>query len=446
MKGTIRYELIFTAVLALAVQAQPVFGSQMFLEYRGSLNEGYTFYRGAFDLADLDHDGSDEMVIADDSGGYQVYHYTQSGFVPMWISDPIVDSGFIVEIDIIHENIQGFMPQILMLDSTGTLHRVRFTGYFFEEIAEYEDYSREGESGRLVVTDLGGGERSVIIALNQNTSDEAGTDKPEADDTGEVPTGQELQDTKFYKLTESGLVEITSDEFGAIDQGKIYFIQDFHSNDPDQDGFDPMGMLMSTDPSSGRAGFADLDKDELNELLLAITDPVRPIERLEIYNEEDDVYSVNVTIELPLINEMVLGDVDGDGFTEIVSLTYDGEVIIYQWDPLSVKLEDGTDLSWEAPHREIDGVVWMSAGMFEDLGCAVEFLPKWVVVTYGDNVISIDREDRTGYVNEVPAIEDIPSELIDSIVYFPLLQSLEALGIDYTSEPENNLIEINKGE
>ena len=417
------------------MQGSPVWAGRMFLEYHGWLTPGYTFYRGAFDLGDLDRDGRAEMVIADDMGAFHVYKYTDEGFELIWISDPVVQDGYIVAVQIIHENVPRVMPQILLLDSSGTLHQFRYTGYLFEETATYENYRVPAGSGRLVVTNLGGNQRTVLIALkaSQGTSSQGALDIPG------------FSGMTLYKLTDAGLVELTDEELRTLKEGEIYMVQELSEDDVRQ--LQSLtakieSMFQSSGVDSGRAGVADLDRDAILELLLAVSDPKRPIDRLEIYKEEGGIYTVKVTLELPLMNEMVLGDVDGDSFTEIVGLTFDGEVLVYQWDPLTIRRPDFTEVDWESPHREYNGMIWTSLGAFEALGCSLLEDSVTIRVSRKGRSVVLNRETHTLSCEGEVLLPDVPLEMFEKTPYFPLFLTLDCLGFLYSYYPEDYLVQL----
>lgn len=457
MDKWIRYGVGFalrTALMAaLCVAGFPgvARAGHMFLEHKGELLSGYTFYRGVLDLGDLDRDGADEMVIADDRGGYHVYHFSPGGFVPMWVSDPIIQTGHIVDVKIMYEEFPGVMPHVLLLDSNGTLHEFRYTGYLFEETAVYEEYSPPGESGRLVVTDIGEGERAVLIALPKTEDGKEEGESEEAVEEGAEGSNPDESDDWgamiFYRLTSDGLVELAQEEIGQLEEGQVYFVQELTTTDVkelESLGSETASMFSGSD--EGRTGLADLDRDALLELLVAVSDPERPIDRLEIYKEEGDTYTVRITLELPLINEMLLGDVDADGFTEIVGLTYEGVVIVYQWDPLTVRLPDGVEIDWEAPHKQINDMIWMSLGGFESLGCLVEEEPDGLHVIRGDRVVRLDRVERSVMCGEEVLLPEVPDEILEAIPYLPLFSSLDCLGFLYTYDASEHLVEVELAE
>jgi len=446
----------------------------MFLEYNGNLSEGYTYFRGAFDLGDIDHDGLDEMVIADDSGGYHVYRYTPGGFVPMWISDPLLENGHIVSVSIVHEGIPGIRPQILLLDNAGTLYQVVYSGYFFEITSTYENYRTPGESGRLVITGMGTGERNVIIALPQTLEANAengslpedSSDEPEDesfDDQVEELTADSVESENsdaqsaydqwagmtLYKMTSDGLLELTDEEISELEEGQVYFLDDLSLSDLTglQKLESSVGRFFpELDYNSQRAGVADLDRDALLELLVAFNDPNLPIDRLEIWSEEEGVFTVRISYELPLLNEMVLGDIDGDGFTEIVGLTYDGEVLVYQYDPLTVLNPDGEEITWEYPHRIVNGEIWMSLGGFEALGCNASPGADFLDISLNDYMVRLNRIDATIECNGEVIAENVPDAFLESIPYLPFLSTLDCLAIPYTHEPGSNLVEVHSSE
>ena len=436
-------------VCAVLISSAPTMAGHMFLEYQGELSDEYTFFRGAFDLGDLDRDGSDEMVIADDEGGFHVYHFTPVGFVPMWVSAPLVNEGHIVAVEIIHEDLPGIMPKILLLDSFGTLHQIRYTGYIFEETANYEDYREPGESGRIVITDLGGDGRAVLIALpNLERAEEPPSEEEESEtpddesDTGEL---ERWNGMTLYRLTAAGLTHLTEEELLSLEEGEVYFVQELTALDIEK--LESLGTIAGRlysgeQDDSSRIGIADLDRDALYELLLSMSDPQRPIDRLEVYSEQGGDFSMRITLELPLINEMVLGDVDADGYTEIVGLTYDGVVLVYQYDPLTVRLADGTELDWENPHRDIDGTIWLSLGGFEALGCIAVEQPDRLELSLNDRMLVLDRTERTIMCGESILFPDVPDEALETVPYLPLFSTLECLGFLYTYDPGTNLVEV----
>ena len=416
----------------------------MFLEYKGELLSGYTFYRGVFDLGDIDRDGSDEMVIADDRGGYHVYRFSLGGFIPMWVSEPIIESGHIVDVKILYEEFPGVMPHVLLLDSNGTLREFRYTGYLFEETAVYEQYSAAGESGRLVVTEVGEGERTVLIALPKPEDDSEGQGGGEEESVGtNFGESGEWSSMVFYRLTAGGLVELGQEELGALEEGKVYFVQELSTSDVEE--LERLGSgtrSMFPGSEAGRTGLADLDRDALLELLVAVSDPERPIDRLEIYKEEGDTYTVKITLELPLINEMLLGDLDGDGFTEIVGLTYEGVVLVYQWDPLTVRFAGGREIDWETPHKQIDDMIWMSLGGFESLGCEVLEEPDGLEVKRGDRTVRLDRSERVVRCGDELLLPEVPDEVLEAVPYLPLFAALDCLGFLYTYDASEQLVEV----
>jgi len=430
----------------------PVMAGHMFLEYRGELSEEYTFFRGAFDLGDLDDDGADEMVIADDEGGFHVYHFTPAGFVPMWVSTPVIYDGHIVAVETIHENLPGIMPKILLLDSKGTLHQIRFTGYIFEETATYEDYRAPGESGRIVITDLGGDGRAVLIALphNKSVAEDTPDDFEQTDGTIEESGSDGFGGWSgmiLYRLTSTGIERLTEDELASLEEGEVYFVQELTALDIEKlESIGSIaGRLYSGDQDdTNRVGIADLDRDALYELLVSMSDPQRPIDRLEVYSEQGGDFSVRIALELPLINEMVLGDVDGDGYTEIVGLTYDGVVLVYQYDPLTVRLVDGTELEWENPHMNIDGAIWLSLGGFEALGCTIVQEPDRLEISLDDRLLVLDRTERTITCGDEILLPEVPAEAIETVPYLPLFSALECLGYLYTFDPDMNLVEVER--
>jgi hypothetical protein len=469
----VRLAVVIAAIFCVALAASPARAGHMFLEYRGELSDEYTFFRGAFDLGDLDDDGSDEMVIADDEGGFHVYHYTPAGFVPMWVSAPVVTDGHIVAVEIIHENLPGIMPKILLLDSKGTLHQIRYTGYIFEETATYEDYRPPGESGRIVVTDLGGDGRAVLIALpnvqrveeRSSEVEESETSAEESEapiEESETPAEEteapaEDSDTSefqrwngmtLYRLTASGLELLSEEELASLEEGEVYFVQELTPLDIEKlESLGSIaGRLYSGDQDDSRIGIADLDRDALYELLVSMSDPQRPIDRLEVYSEHGGDFSMRITLELPLINQMVLGDVDGDGYTEIVGLTYDGVVLVYQYDPLTVRLADGTELEWENPHKDIDGTIWLSLGGFEELGCTAVEQPDRLELSLNDMMVVLDRTEHTIMCEDSVLFPDVPAEAYETVPYLPLFSTLECLGFLYTYDPEQNLVEVEPAE
>jgi hypothetical protein len=240
-------------------------------------------------------------------------------------------------------------------------------------------------------------------------------------------------------------VELTDTELDEIQEGEVYFVRELKESDISSllglnEGIH--GMFPGSGPDSGSAGLADLDQDALVELLLSVSDPNRPIDRLEIYKEEDGAYTVRVTIELPLINEMVLGDIDGDSFPEIVGLTYDGVVLVYQWDPLTILLPDGSELDWEAPHKEIDGVIWMSLGGFESLGCEADDEPGDLKLNRGDLTVEMDRTDGVIRCGNEVIVPDVPAEVLESVPYLPLFSTLDCLGFLYTYDPVTHVLRM----
>ncbi|MCX6645714.1 MAG: hypothetical protein NTY09_05070 [bacterium] len=436
------YRVIFFVVLAVGFfgMAGPSHAGHMFLEYRGALSDEYSYYRGAFDLGDLNHDGMDEMVIADDEGGFHVYKYTPAGFVPMWISAPLIDDGYIVEIEIKHEDVIGFHPIILLLDSVGTLHQITYTGYLFEETATYDDYRIPDETGRLVLTDTDSGETSVIIAIPGEN---------EVNGTGQSDGGASNTDQwagmALYRLTSEGMIELTAEEIASLDEGQVYFVRELSVSEIDQlqaigSG---EGRFFSGDNNQfGRAGIADLDADALVELLVSVSDPDRPIDHLEIYSEEGGLFTVKVTLELPLINEMVLGDVDGDGFSEIVGLTFDGDVLVYQYDPLTVMLANGTEIDWETPHQKVNNTIWMSIGAFEALGCTAVEHPDSLEITFNNHSVILDREAGSVMCGDEVLVPQVPEGVLDSAPFLPFFSALDCLGFNYTYDPSKNLVEM----
>ncbi len=449
--------IFLIAVLAIGTLVYPtiVRAGHMFLEYKGSLSDDFTFYHAAFDLGDIDHDGLDEMVISDDEGGFHVYHFTPAGFVPMWISAPLIDDGYIVKVEIKHEDVIGFKPLILLLDSDGTLHQVRFTGYLFEEIATYENYRIPDETGRLVLTDIGLGERSVIIAIPEESEDGNPEENGEAEnqdaseDTNDVPDYEKWAGMSLYRLTSDGFVELTDDEIVSLEEGEVYFVQELSVTELDM--LQALGsgrgrFFRGSSTEIGRAGIADLDEDAFLELLTAVSDPDRPIDHLEIYTEEDGLFTVKITLELPLINEMVLGDIDGDGFSEIVGLTFDGDVLVYQYDPLTVMLADGTELEWETPHQRVNDTIWMSIGGFEALGCTAIEHPDSLEILCADLSIILDREKGLIMCGDEVILPEVPQSVLESLPFLPFFSALECLGFSYTYDPGQNLVELEQSE
>jgi len=443
-----RLAVLSAMVLGMLLYSSAATAGHMFLEYRGELAEGYTFFRGAFDLADINHDGADEMVIADDEGGFHVYRFTRAGFEQIWVSAPLLSDGHIVAVEVIHEDLPGIMPKILLLDSNGTLHQVRYTGYLFEETATYEDYRAPGESGRLVLTDIGGGGRAVLIAL-PNSAEGAASGASGPSPGSETESIHQWTGWTLYRLKGSGIEQLTEEEMARLEEGDVYFVQELTEVDITklQSIGESAGRLFPArnDPS-GRAGIADLDKDALYELLVAASDPDRPIDRLQIYSGEGGDFRVRFTLELPLINEMVLGDVDGDGVMEIVGLTYDGEVLIYQYDPLTVRVADGTELEWEVPHKDLNGTIWMSLGGFEALGCSAVEHPDVLELSYDDRLVVLNRTERTIKCGEATLIPVVPDEAVETAPFLPFFSTLDCLGFLYTYDPELDLVEVERAE
>jgi hypothetical protein len=430
------YRAIFIVVLAVGIfgLAGPSHAGHMFLEYQGNLSDEYTYYRGAFDLGDLNHDGMDEMVIADDEGGFHVYRYTPAGFVPMWVSAPLIDSGYIVEIEIKHEDIIGFHPLILLLDSVGTLHQITYTGYLFEETATYPNYRIPDATGRLVLTDTDSGETSVIIAIPGDDNSAVG-----------ASSNEQWAGMALYRLTADGMIELTDEEIASLDEGQVYFVRELSVSEIDQlqalaSG---EGRFFSGDNNQlGRAGIADLDADALVELLVSVSDPDRPIDHLEIYSEEGGLFTVKVTLELPLINEMVLGDVDGDGFSEIVGLTFDGDVLVYQYDPLTVMLANGTEIEWETPHQKVNNIIWMSIGAFEALGCTAVELSDSLEITKNNHSVILNRETGSVMCGDEVLVQQVPEGVLESAPFLPFFSALDCLGFNYRYDPAKNLVEM----
>jgi len=427
----------------------------MYMEHRGDLARGYSFFRGAFDLGDIDHDGTDEMVIADDEGGFHVYHYTDSGFVPVWISDPIVENGYIVDVKILHDGIPGVRAQILLLDSDGTLHTVQYNGYLYEETEVFENYRVPGESGRLVLTDLLSegcmGCKTVIIALPMTEVTASESEETEVDTSGVEeesavmePVGNvdEWTGMTLYKMSTNGFVELSETEIASLDDGEIYLVQEFTGEDLNE----LMTLVASNEVNgpyeSGRAGLADLNRDTLLDLLVSVSDPSRPVDHLEVYTEEDGGFVVSVTVELPLLNEMVLGDVDGDEFTEIVGLTFDGEVLVYQYDPLTVYYGDDFTVGFSSPHEVHEEKIWVAADGFSDLGCNLVITDTFTEVRYQDLVVTLDTvagEIRCG--DDVIASE-IPAHLYETKAFLPLLAILECLGFSYSIDNLGYIVNV----
>ena len=443
-----KFFIIMACVLLLGIfmLSQPVYAGHMFLEYRGSLSDEYTFYRGAFDLGDLNHDGMDEMVIADDEGGFHVYHFTPAGFVPMWISAPLIDEGYIVAVEIKHEDVIGFHPIILLLDSEGTLHQVTFNGYLFDETATYENYRVPDETGRLVLTDAGSGETSVIIALPGGDGNEDTVEETAEDGGSDY---DQWAGMVLYRLTSNGLIELTDEEIASLDEGQVYFVRELSASQIDRIqalGSGDGQFFFGNSREFGRAGIANLDEDAFVELLVSVSDPDRPIDHLEIYAEEDGLFTVKVTLELPLINEMVLGDVDGDGFSEIVGLTFDGDVLVYQYDPLTVRLADGTEIDWETPHQKVNDTIWMSIGVFESLGCTAVENPDSLEIQLDDHSVILDREAGNVRCGDEVLIPEVPVGALESVPFLPFFSALECLGFTYTYDPGRNLVELERSE
>jgi hypothetical protein len=142
------------------------------------------------------------------------------------------------------------------------------------------------------------------------------------------------------------------------------------------------------------------------------------------------------------MNEMHLGDIDGDGFNEIVGITFDGEVLIYQWDPLTVKLKDGSDLTWETPHREVNGIIWMSLGGFEALGCGTQEDARYLSVARGDHRVILDRTTGEIMCDGEVLLPDVPPEMLESTPFLPLLPALDCLGFFYSYYPDQNLVQL----
>lgn len=430
---------IFRIIIFLAsflVFSEHAWAGKMFLEYKGQLSSEYTFYRGAFDLGDLDRDGKDEMVIADDLGGFHVYKLTPAGFETLWINEPLIDKGYIAAVKIMYKNQPNIKPQIFLLDSYGTLHQIRYTGYLFEEVAKYENYRPSGQSGRLVITGVGGGQRELLIAV------------PHADNQPipSTPAGSTLSafaGMKLFRIAHNGLEPLTENELSKLKDGEIYFIQELSAEDLEEIkllGTNVSSMFSPKGAGSDRAGVADLDRDAILELLVSVSDPKRPIDKLEIYKEEGKSYTVKITLELPLMNEMLLGDIDGDGFTEIVGLTFDGEVLVYQWDPLTIKYKDGREISWEAPHREIDGMIWMSVGGFEALGCVLSEGASTLSLTRGNKKVILDKEKNLISCGGEVLLPNIPIEMTETIQYFPLFIVLECLGFFFSYDADQDTV------
>ncbi len=426
----------------------PAYAGQMFLEHRGELARGYSFFRGPFDLGDINHDGAEEMVIADDEGGFHVYRYTEDGFVPIWISDPLIEDGYIIDVQILHEDLIGFHPRMLMLDSMGTLHQIAYNGYLYEETATYEDYSMAGESGRLVLRDMGGGGRTIIIALPEmadtSLEHEVESDGEESTDTP-VDEPDEWSGMTLYRLSSDGLVKLTENEITELDDAEIYFVQELTSRDIAQlhdFSSDPANIDPDSHILTDRVGVADLDRDAFLELLVSVSDPEQPIDRLEIYSEESGEFTVRITLELPLINEMVLGDVDGDNFSEIVGLTFDGEVLVYQYDPLTVMKPDGTQIEWLYPHRRFGGLIWVDPMGFESLGCIVVDDDGITKLLYNNRVVELDTSNQVITCDTVVLLPDLPGEAVEDILYVPLLATLDCLGFHYTYDSGQCLVEV----
>ncbi|MFH1677160.1 MAG: hypothetical protein ABIC40_09065 [bacterium] len=423
--------------------AAPSHAGHMFLEYQGKLDSSYTFYRGVFDLGDIDRDGADEMVIADDEGGYHVYRYTRGGFIPIWISEQVVKSGHIVAVEIIHKNVRGFMPHVLLMDSQGTLYEFRYTGYLFEKMGTYENSAEPNESGRMVITDFNGGERTVLIGIQDNDASNGNDNSDGSNRWGS--DNPALSGMIFYKLGEDGLVKLSGDELGNLYEGQVFLVQDLSTEDID----DLMELGASSgkksphhQAGSGNAFLADLNQDALLDLILSFGDPDRPVDKLELYSRDGESYTVKVTLELPLINQMVLGDIDGDGFTEIVGLTYDGDVLVYQWDPLTVKTADGKELNWETPHQLIDNTIWMCLGMFEAIGCTVVEEPDKITLSRGDKSVVINRVIREIVCGDRIVLDSVPEAALETIPFFPLMKTLDCLGFSYTFNQISHLIEL----
>jgi len=440
-------------ILLLLALTRPAIAGQMYLEYQGELARGYSFFRGAFDLGDLNRDGRDEMVIADDEGGFHVYQYTRNGFVPVWINDPVIDTGYIVAVEILHDGIPGIMPQILLLDSLGTLHQVHYTGYLYEETATYENYRRPGQTGRVVLTGLGSDARSVYIALpNADTevpevpeeseaSEESDTQPPA--DPSEAP--DEWAGMTLYKFTSSGLTELSDTELAELEEGEVYFVSELTAGELAEIqtlGADATGVYGGERDASNRVGFADFDSDALLDLMVSVSDPERPIDRLEIYKEEGDSFTVRITLELPLLNEMVLGDVDGDCFTEIVGLTFDGEVLVYQYDPLDVTLADDSRINWTFPHQRISDMIWVDTSGFIELGCIVELLENAVNIHYNGLTVTLDKTNRRVMCGDEILLPDVPISAIENEPFVPLFMTLECLGFHYTYDPVEITIKV----
>jgi hypothetical protein len=249
----------------------------------------------------------------------------------------------------------------------------------------------------------------------------------------------------LYRLTSTGIERLTDEEMASLQEGEVYFVQELTALDIAK--LESMGAIAGRlfpgeRNGSNRIGIADLDRDALYELLLSVSDPERPIDRLEIYSEEGGDFSIRIALELPLINEMVLGDIDGDGYTEIVGLTYDGVVLVYQYDPLTVRLADGTELEWENPHMDIHGTIWMSLGGFEALGCVAVEEPDRLELSRGDRVVVLDRSDLTIRCGDQILLPDVPREALESVPYLPFFSALDCLGFLYTYDPGLNLVEV----
>jgi len=428
----------------------------MYLEHRGNLARGYTFFRGAFDLGDIDRDGADELVIADDEGGFHVYHFTPTGFVPIWISDPILDDGNIVDIKILHDGIPGMRAQVLMLDSAGTLHTIQYNGYLYEETDKIENYRVPGAEGHLVLTNLLGegclGCKTVVIALPSN--EQIGNSGNSPMIMGPAPfqpveAVDEWAGMDLYKLSQNGFVKLTENEIARLDEGEIYLVQDFTGEDLKElmSLVEDYGSGNTVEPGeSGRAGFADINRDALLDLLVSVSDPSRPVDHLEVYTEGEGGFVVSVTVELPLLNEMVLGDIDGDGFTEIVGLTFDGEILVYQYDPLTVSLDTGLKVAFSAPHEYYEEKVWVTADGFGDLGCNLTITDTSTEIRYRNKSVILDIPSGEIRCGDEIIQSGVPERLYKYRMYFPLLQTLECLGFDVTIDSSGNTVNVESGQ
>ena len=142
------------------------------------------------------------------------------------------------------------------------------------------------------------------------------------------------------------------------------------------------------------------------------------------------------------VSEMVIGDVDGDNFSEIVGLTYEGTVLVYQYDPLTVVLADGTQISWDAPHRRIDDTIWMSIAGFEALGCETIQDPDFLEISFGDHMVVYSMTDNLVKCGADVILPEVPDVILETEPYLPFFTSLECLGLVYTYDPSRNLVEV----